>query len=112
MTKTEHTPGPWFVSYTSNGHPYQIDAPNGRRRAGGIASVTRWGGISFPSSAEGKANARLIAAAPALLEALDWLLASVTADPSAERHPGDKDERLSLACAAAHAAILSATREG
>lgn len=62
---SKHTPGPWVVVYYKNGHPYQIDAPNGSKGKGGITPIiTRWGGISFPSSDEGKANARLIAAAP------------------------------------------------
>jgi len=46
-----------------------------------------------------------------LLEALDWLLASITADPANERYPGDKEDRLLLACAAARTAIAKATGE-
>jgi hypothetical protein len=66
----KHTPGPWQISYSKSGYPYQIDAPNGRTGPGGITSITRWGAISFPSSHEGLANARLIAASPTMLEAL------------------------------------------
>jgi len=51
---TQHTPGPWTET---RGH--YIDAPNGTR----IAEVYNWA----PSYSQ---NARLIAAAPELLEAL------------------------------------------
>lgn len=60
MSKPKHTPGPWFVSH-----------PTGERRrfviAGGlrIATVAHNRGATSP-----KANARLMAAAPELLEAL------------------------------------------
>lgn len=54
-------------------------------------------------------NARLIAAAPDLLVALDWLLASLEADPAAENYPGDREDRLTLARAAARVAIAKAT---
>lgn len=71
--KQGHTRGPWEVRFARNGYPYSIEAPNGNRGPGGITSVTRWGAISFPSSQEGLANARLIAAAPDLLEAADHI---------------------------------------
>lgn len=67
----KHTPGPWTVRCSSKGYPYQIEAPNGSRGPGGITCVTRRAAISFPTSTEGQANARLIAAAPDLLEALE-----------------------------------------
>ena len=73
MGESKHTPGPWIIKYSGNGYPYQLDAPNGSRGPGVIRSVTRWGAFSFPSSPEALANARLIAAAPELLEALKWL---------------------------------------
>ena len=63
-SENKHTPGPWVIARSSKGYPYQIDAPNGSRGPGGITSVTRWAAISLPTSAEGEANARLIAAAP------------------------------------------------
>ena len=57
-----HTPGPWGRCYTSyHAHDYRLTLPNG-----GILPVTA------PSNnhSEQRANARLIAAAPELLEAL------------------------------------------
>lgn len=65
-----HTPGPWEIARSSQGYPYQIRAPKGHAGPGGIRDVTRWAAIGLPSSAEGEANARLIAAAPELLAAL------------------------------------------
>lgn len=60
-----HTKGPWIILRAGNGYPYQIHAPNGDH----VKDVTRWASISVPSLPEGEANARLIAAAPDLLEA-------------------------------------------
>ena len=67
---TKHTPGPWNVlSESAFGRPYQIVAQDG-------TMITSWGSICRRASAEGRANARLIAAAPELLYALeqvhDW----------------------------------------
>ena len=69
---SKHTPGPWVVLTNRAGYPYQIHAPNGDdKKPGAVGSyITRWAAISLPSSEEGNANARLIAAAPDLLLAL------------------------------------------
>ena len=66
-----HTPGPWAVRFSRSGYPAQIHSVDESRREkpGVCYDVTRWNSISLPSSAEGLANARLIAAAPELLEA-------------------------------------------
>ena len=66
------TPGPWSVRLSKSGYPYQIVAPRESDKAAGRvgSAITRWGSISLPSSEEGQANARLIAAAPDLLAAL------------------------------------------
>lgn len=58
------TPGPW-VGQT--GH--RTDLIRGIHARGGRL-VVRFGGIAAPTSGEGQANARLIAAAPDLLAAL------------------------------------------
>lgn len=61
---SKHTKGPWSVTYThGKGYPGQIEADNG-------TLITTWGGICRKSTAEGQANAELMAAAPDLLEAL------------------------------------------
>jgi hypothetical protein len=68
MNKSNHTPGPWIrvdqhpVSYTA-----VIVAPSGE-----ICSLV--GGYVHARLAEREANARLIAAAPELLEALEAIL--------------------------------------
>ena len=70
MSKAKHTPGPWHVSDADSVNP-RIDVSNGR----GVAHATQRDqhpvigqGISIQ---EAMANARLIAAAPDLLEALE-----------------------------------------
>jgi hypothetical protein len=79
MDDAKHTPGPWGVRTSQKGLPAQIVAPNESTSAPGKVgtSITRWGSISLPSSDEGQANARLIAAAPDLLAALDGLVSSL-----------------------------------
>jgi hypothetical protein len=66
-TETKHTPGPWYRAAQAT-HEIQIvtcndaDEPNGL-----IAEVRR---VAWCNEDESQANARLIAAAPAMLEAL------------------------------------------
>ena len=59
-----HTPGPWKVGYKNESGRY-IEAPDGY-----VAVVHYWS----RSDEEMEANARLIAAAPDLLEALIWMV--------------------------------------
>lgn len=80
----KHTPGPWemaFLGYDS--HPYYVRAlPN---YMGGPAIHGSAGAIAkLPASKfhDQEANARLIAAAPEMLEALRWY-ASVDGDTRA-----------------------------
>lgn len=64
----KHTPGPWLVVLSrKNGAALRIEAPDSRSIAGGVGSVIRQNGIGMPACAVGRANARLIAAAPDLL---------------------------------------------
>lgn len=96
MTKnTRHTPGPWKAGSAS------VSAPETEDRLG--LSVRIHGG----NGADNRANARLIAAAPDLLAALEALLPMV-AEWHAEfpRHIGDKEPP---AIQAARAAIAKAT---
>ena len=63
-----YTPGPWSCTYTSNhAHDYRITQPDGWPLP-----------VHAPCNdrSQQRANARLIAAAPDLLEALDKLLAA------------------------------------
>ncbi len=57
----EHTPGPWRVDRSDWGQPQFINA-------GDTPLVALWGYVSEKTTVE--ANARLIAAAPEMLEAL------------------------------------------
>lgn len=65
MTDTTHTQGPWLCSGTSVSNP-QANRPNAI-----ICDVSGWGNRD---EAEQIANARLIAAAPDLLAALEDML--------------------------------------
>ena len=69
--KIEYTPGPWHVT------GYHVEA-----RAGAIATVCDAG----DGDTEGDANARLIAAAPELLAALQELVAEWDARHADEDH--------------------------
>jgi hypothetical protein len=73
MSETPWTPGPWVVRVAGKDNlPYGITAPDQPYdRKGGIRDITRWAAITLPSSKEGQANARLIAAAPEMAEALE-----------------------------------------
>ncbi len=69
----KHTPGPW-VSHNDNNSEYMdIDSKSGKR----ISSVLI---ISDEDLQEDEANAKLIAAAPELLSAIQNLLSSYQAD--------------------------------
>jgi hypothetical protein len=72
MTNAAHTPGPWFYEEsTSSDNTFSIrdDAETP------IADVERWNGDNdLEVMAEAEANARLIAAAPKLLEVLQDFL--------------------------------------
>ena len=68
---SSHTPGPWACTYTSNyAHDYRLTRPNGQPLPINAEANDR---------SEQRANARLIAASPELLNlcerafrALDW----------------------------------------
>lgn len=64
FVSAQHTPGPW-----------KIDVGHQTKRARGISAdkrnIVNFGGLASPASEETAANARLIAAAPDLLAALD-----------------------------------------
>ena len=98
---TQHTPGPWELSNDHKPSPYVIRQVG---RFGGLASV-KFHGFNKTERAreEQTANARLIAAAPDLLEALKvtaWSLLKYQ-PPRAPKDPGtDASHALSIASAA------------
>lgn len=61
-----HTPGPWTVIFGSRGGAVRIEGPKDNR-PGAVGSVVRQNGIGMPACSVGKANARLISAAPELI---------------------------------------------
>lgn len=66
MTNTTHTPGPWMVHETGfYTNPFKITA---RGKHGAVANIPH---SEITTTARQSANARLIAAAPDLLAALD-----------------------------------------
>ena len=67
MSGVKHTPGPWKIDF---GYPRGL--PGGISTMNGGRPVTRFNTFARPTSPEALANARLIAAAPELLEALEW----------------------------------------
>lgn len=69
-----HTPGPWRADGNTNGNFYGVSAVREGFRG---SPVVVWRGIARPSSAEGRANAHLIAAAPELLATLAELTEAV-----------------------------------
>lgn len=71
-TEHKHTKGPWKIHSTKQGYPYQIETSDGR-------PITRWGCFIKPTSEESHANARLIAAAPDLLEAVEHATGFISA---------------------------------
>jgi len=94
-----HTPGPWGLEYMQRNLGLYITGPDG----GFVARVT--------DAHNREANARLIAAAPAMLEALRGLFAQCV---MVHKHWGGSDNKAQAdaAIAAARAAIATATGNG
>ena len=103
MSTTKHTPGPWRVS-TAN--PLQVNTDKGGDSVGVAESQKYNAPNTFCDPNEAEANAKLIAAAPELLEALDGLL--LTVGMTAFKHEGQRAV-LQEACDIARAAIAKAT---
>lgn len=101
---SNHTPGPWIGK-----HGNRTNYVRGIYAAGNKPVVT-WGGIGSPTSIEGIANARLIAAAPDLLEAVleTRKLVSEAAMTGFNFADGDWAERLFLNQGRLSAAIAKA----
>lgn len=101
--ETKHTPGPWnltAVRTDSNVQTLAIDGNGGRSFVAEIAVESRNGG-EWLMQKNGEADARLIAAAPDLVEALRW------ATELAEGAPLDTAQVIRIARAAlAKAGVL------
>jgi hypothetical protein len=101
-----HTAGEWSLDVVPSGGAFGAAAGraygvSAKSASGYRTPVVVWRGIARPASAEGQANARLIAAAPELLEALKSLLDAV------EDANNEEDDVI----VAANAAISRATGE-
>lgn len=71
MENTTHTPGPWQVEQVTGGrYGTFLCITRGR----GTDSIVQIHWHNRPINEEDKANARLIAAAPKLLEACRWMM--------------------------------------
>jgi len=83
MTNAKHTPGPWSVRKPGGTVVITLDA-----RHGGYCEVART--VSGSLNSQREANARLIASAPDLLEALILALPYVE-DASDSASPADQE---------------------
>ena len=72
----KHTPGPWQIN---NFDPFQVCDADGEAR--GCAAIA----VMHGTAKEKRANARLIAAAPELLAALECLLGDIEQDMLTDR---------------------------
>ncbi len=75
---TAHTPGPWVIAHENSGGGYSIRDAQGRNIGHSAAARSR-DGKTLPEESrveepEARANGRLMAAAPALLAALEEYL--------------------------------------
>jgi hypothetical protein len=71
---TAHSQGPWRVVFSKkNGAALSIQSSEGWDVPGAVCAVVRQNGIGMPACNIGKANARLIAAAPDMLAALQYV---------------------------------------
>ena len=100
---TKHTPGPWEKVDGTDGITRGIRGWHGPESV----NVINWNGISRATSVTGQANARLMLAAPDLLEALVLLEAEMVASGNAHA----KDFGWKPAIEKTRAAIAKATGE-
>ncbi len=104
---TAHTPGPWHVA---EGHEHSEDCPlNVWSSDGRIVAAIVGQGLNLldAPTAEGAANARLIAAAPRLLAAL-----AVAEEFMSGFEDDETQEGMAAKMAQIRAAIDAATQEG
>ena len=94
---TQHTPGPWYPPEHVNGVVYATH----RKAVAVCEPLDNYGGVMWPRSPdECEANARLIAAAPELVEVLRSCLEYLEANPDEFSEPRATAARAALAKAA------------
>ncbi|MHB0785594.1 hypothetical protein [Bradyrhizobium sp. 5.13L] len=89
----KHTPGPWHASPTHNGRAFDIGAANG-------ANIALVSGPDENGAEEFEANARLIAAAPKMLAALQRIAELEPVEGKAAKNRGAMIHMRSIALAA------------
>jgi hypothetical protein len=94
-THTTHTPGPWEQNQT---YPCLVQNENGRTVAYTNIGNSVQDRYEEERRKTNKANARLIAAAPDMLAALEEAQI-ILSDPRAYRIPGSSDARISIGLA-------------
>ena len=103
MQKIIHTPGPWSVwNFNDDPRHVAVGPEAGGLAVADIVACNAHGCYTAQTEAQGAANARLIAAAPDLLEALQWAI---------EQIEDDLDPDHQAAIVAARAAIAKAEGE-
>lgn len=105
MSTAKHTPGPWTMDDHQAGDCYAYVIPGSGSILGTICRVD----ISWDSYGQSIADARLIAAAPDLLEALQALFANMLAQDLANEAKRPTEGEFIACMAAANAAIAKAT---
>jgi len=73
MSETKHTPGPWIIQHEMDNegiYIYEDESENEICRIPNTNEVEKWGNLMIEDPETRVANARLIAAAPELLNAL------------------------------------------
>lgn len=93
----QHTPGPWRFNETCHSNEFAI---RDSRSSGGYAPIAVIKGDKRSTLAQSHANARLISAAPFLLESLQEMLANC--------HDQESSDEIVQAVAKARAAIVKA----
>lgn len=84
---SKHTPGPWWFAQHDEFGRYDVgngDAPMFRTIAPADSGPGEWSITDYRHDHQ-EANARLVAAAPEILEALKGLVSAVEAEGDAER---------------------------
>lgn len=91
MTKQSHTPGPWVAK--TYDHPADTILIDAKSRDGYVEIASLKNGYAGQLGIEQPANARLIAAAPEMLEALKSICVTLLSDKPGEYHVSSESAR-------------------